>query len=103
MINHWALHHDPKAWDNVNEFRPERFLDSNGKLGPKPESWLPFSAGRRVCLGESVAKPELHLIFAALMQNFTWQLPDGVTADLSPDGNSFALVPKLHKLIIKNR
>ena len=103
MINHWALHHDPKAWNDVNEFIPERFLDADGKLGTKPINWLPFSAGRRVCLGESVAKPELHLIFACLMQRFTWRLPDGVTADLSPLGSSLIMYPRPHRMVIKPR
>ena len=103
MINHWALHHDPEVWENVNDFKPERFLDETGKLGPKPQNWLPFSAGRRVCLGESVAKPELHLIFAALMQKFKWRLPDGEKVDLSPTGNVFVLFPKPHTLIVEQR
>ena len=64
IINHWALHNDPNKWRDVDKFMPERYLNEEGKMGPKPESWLPFSAGRRVCLGESVAKPELHLLFA---------------------------------------
>ena len=103
MINHWALHHDPKKWEKVEEFIPERFLDGNGKLGPKPENWLPFSAGRRVCLGETVAKPKMHLIFACLIQRFIWRLADGIKADLSPDGNWFALIPKQHNFIIEDR
>ena len=103
MINHWALHHDPKTWEKVHEFIPERFLDADGKLGPKPENWLPFSAGRRVCLGETVAKPELHLIFACLIQRFNWRLADNEKADLRPDGGWFGLVPKQHKFIIEDR
>lgn len=103
MINHWALHHDPRNWKDVNDFQPERFLDENGKLGPKPDNWLPFGAGRRVCLGESVAKPELHLLFASLLQKFNWRLPDGVEADLEATGNTFGLIPKSQKLIIEER
>lgn len=103
VINHWALHHDSNAWENVNDFIPERFLDKDGKMGPKPESWLPFSAGRRVCLGESVAKPELHLLFACLMQRFSWRMPEGEKVDLTPTGNSFLLLPKLHQLIVEER
>lgn len=103
IINQWALHHDPLKWEKVNDFIPGRFLDENGKLGPKPENWLPFSAGRRVCLGETVAKPELHLLFACLLQKFKWRLADGVKADLSPDGNSFGMFPKPHNFIVEDR
>ena len=103
IINHWALHHDPNAWENVSNLIPERFLDTDGKMGPKPENWLPFSAGRRVCLGESVAKPELHLLFACLMQRFSWRMPEGEKIDLSPTGNSLLLFPKPHQLIVETR
>ena len=85
------------------EFKPERYLDEDGKLGPKPENWLPFSAGRRVCLGEMVAKPELHLIFACLMQRFNWSLEKGKKVDLSPDGSWFILEPKPHQMVITDR
>ena len=87
----------------MTEFIPERYLDKDGKLGPKPESWLPFSAGRRVCLGEMVAKPELHLIFASLMQKFNWSFPNGQKADIKPTGNMFVATPKPHRLVIKER
>ena len=103
VVNYWALHHDPTKWERVEDFIPERYLDETGKLGPKPENWLPFSAGRRVCLGETVAKPELHLIFAYLLQQFTWQLPEGVKPDLSPMGSWFSLNSKPHKFIVKER
>ena len=103
MVNHWALHHDPRKWEDVEDFKPQRFLDEHGNLGPKPENWLPFSAGRRVCLGEPVAKPEFHLIFACLMQKIRLRLPDGVKANLSPDKNVFGIIPKSHKMIIERR
>ena len=70
IINHWALHNDPSVWKDVYQFIPERFLDSNGKLGPKPKNWLPFSAGNKVCLGEGIVKPELlHLTMYKVAQN----------------------------------
>ena len=102
VINHWALHHDPSHWENVNIFIPERYLE-DGKLGPKPDSWLPFSAGRRVCLGESVAKPELHLIFACLLQAFKVSLPPGVAADLEPAGSMAGIIPKPYQLVFEER
>jgi cytochrome P450 len=103
VINHWALHNDPEQWPDVTAFRPERFLDDTGKLGPKPESWLPFSAGRRVCLGEAVAKPELLLIFACLMQKFTIKVPDGTKVDLSPAGGAFGVIPQKYKVLFEER
>ena len=103
VINHWALHHDPTVWENADHFIPERFLDTDGKLGPTPENWFPFSAGKRVCMGETVAKPELLLLFAALMQRFTWKIPTGRQVDLSPNGNMFSIYPKPHEMFVEKR
>ena len=103
LVNHWALHYDPSIWKDVDTFTPERFLDGNGKLGPKPENWFPFSAGKRVCLGEAIAKPELLLLFTALMHRFKWNIPEGSKVDLSPNGNVTFLYPKPHTLSVERR
>ncbi|XP_053403116.1 cytochrome P450 2D15-like [Mercenaria mercenaria] len=91
------------AWDDVDRFIPERYLDENGKLGPKPKNWLPFSAGKRVCLGEFVAKPELHLIFACLMQRYKWRMISGKCPDLAQVGGANGLIYKPYKVVVEKR
>ncbi|XP_002730381.1 cytochrome P450 1A5-like [Saccoglossus kowalevskii] len=75
--NLWNVHMNEKHWDKPEEFRPERFLDADGALLPHPDSFMPFSAGRRVCMGEALAKNELFLIFTSLFQNYTFKVPPG--------------------------
>jgi cytochrome P450 len=48
---------------------PERFLDENGCF-KKMEELVPFSLGKRVCLGESLARDELFLLLANLFHEF---------------------------------
>ncbi len=73
MINHIGIHFDPDEWEQPEQFKPERFLNENGQLLDKlPESFLPFSCGRRVCLGEDFAKKELFLIFTWLCGRYTF-------------------------------
>ena len=76
VINGWALHHDPKAWENPFSFKPSRFIDSDGSfVYPSDRCFLPFGCGPRVCLGESLAKTELFLFLARLLQRFTFRCP----------------------------
>ncbi|XP_071094304.1 steroid 17-alpha-hydroxylase/17,20 lyase-like [Haliotis cracherodii] len=103
FINHYALHQDPEQWRDPQVYNPDRFLDHDGKMAAKPESWLPFSAGRRVCLGESVAKPELHLLLAGIMRHFKVSLPPGAKVNLEPRGGSFANVPQDFELTFESR
>lgn len=103
IINHWALHNDPDKWDQPHLFRPERFLDSDGKLAPKPESWLPFSAGHRVCLGETVVKPELVLLLTFILKRLTISLPPGAKFDPQPIDSFLAGPPKPFKIVVTER
>ena len=56
-------------WAEGKKFRPERFLDNKGDI-VKDEHFIPFSVGKRQCLGETLAKTELFLFFTALVQQF---------------------------------
>ena len=60
---------DLKIWGDPKVFRPERFLDENGRL-IKPEEWIPFLFGPRNCLGESLARMELFLFLSSMLQKF---------------------------------
>ncbi|XP_075779482.1 cytochrome P450 2K4-like isoform X2 [Pelodiscus sinensis] len=77
---------DESQWEKPDTFNPEHFLDSEGKF-VKKEAFMPFSAGRRICAGENLAKMELFLFFTSLLQRFSFHPPPGVTAsdlDLTP-------------------
>ncbi|XP_038045430.1 cytochrome P450 2U1-like [Patiria miniata] len=75
FVNHWTIFHDPKSWKDPEKFDPTRFLSKDGKTVEKPEVFMPFSLGRRVCMGETLAKMELFLFFVNLLQRFTYSLP----------------------------
>ncbi|XP_078701774.1 cytochrome P450 2J1-like [Branchiostoma floridae x Branchiostoma belcheri] len=74
--NLWAVLHDPEVYPEPDVFKPERFLDDSGQFR-KGDNFIPFSMGRRVCLGEQLARMELFLFFTSLMQHFTFKLPGG--------------------------
>ena len=78
IFNFWAIHRDARQWEHPDEFRPERFLDSEGKLSSlSSKSYLPFGFGPRACLGQSLAMSELFLFLSRLTHEFRFSVPPG--------------------------
>ncbi|XP_076767828.1 cytochrome P450 2D10-like isoform X3 [Arvicanthis niloticus] len=67
---------DETVWEKPLHFHPEHFLDAQGHF-VKQEAFMPFSAGRRACLGEPLARMELFLFFTCLLQRFSFSVPTG--------------------------
>ncbi|CAH6791263.1 cytochrome P450 2D20 [Phodopus roborovskii] len=67
---------DETVWEKPLHFHPEHFLDAQGRF-VKHEAFMPFSAGRRACLGEPLARMELFLFFTRLLQRFSFSVPTG--------------------------
>ncbi|XP_057577980.1 cytochrome P450 1A2 [Hippopotamus amphibius kiboko] len=86
FINQWQVNHDPKLWGDPFEFRPERFLTADGTTISKTlnEKVMLFSMGRRRCIGEILAKSEIFLFLAILLQRLEFSVPPGVKVDLTP-------------------
>uniref|UniRef100_A0A8C6RMK8 Cytochrome P450 n=2 Tax=Nannospalax galili TaxID=1026970 RepID=A0A8C6RMK8_NANGA len=76
IANLFSVMKDERAWEKPLHFHPEHFLDSQGRF-VKPEAFVPFSAGRRACLGEPLARMELFLFFTCLLQRFSFSIPAG--------------------------
>ncbi|KAK6165415.1 hypothetical protein SNE40_022345 [Patella caerulea] len=73
--NLYACHHDSRYWKEPLKFKPERFLDSSGKVSKQPAALIPFSIGPRICAGEPLAKMELFLFFTNILQRFDVSTP----------------------------
>ncbi|KAL9969845.1 hypothetical protein ACROYT_G022113 [Oculina patagonica] len=77
LANTEAVHLDPKCWENPTVFNPYRHIDEFGKLVTNQGNFYPFGAGRRVCVGEALAKVELFLFVSWMLQKFTFVEDDG--------------------------
>ncbi|XP_037362629.1 cytochrome P450 2W1 [Talpa occidentalis] len=72
---------DKTQWDTPGQFNPGHFLDADGRFVNRA-AFLPFSAGRRVCVGESLARMELFLLFAGLLQRYRLLPPPGLSSTM---------------------
>ncbi|XP_078503726.1 cytochrome P450 2K1-like [Lissotriton helveticus] len=94
--------YDKSQFEKPDEFNPQHFLDSEGKFLNK-EALMNFGAGRRLCIGENLAKMELFIFFTSLMQSFSFRLPPGVThIDLTP-AIGFTTPPSPYEICAMNR
>ncbi|KAM3598030.1 uncharacterized protein V6R79_012537 [Siganus canaliculatus] len=95
---------DENEWEQPYNFYPAHFLDKEGNFR-KRDAFIPFSAGARVCVGESLARMELFLFFTSLIQHFRFTPPPGATEDdldLMPVVG-LTLTPQPHKLCAVGR
>ncbi|XP_051951822.1 cytochrome P450 2J2-like [Xyrauchen texanus] len=93
--------HDPEEWETPNTFNPKHFLDEHGQFRKK-SAFLPFSAGKRACLGEQLARMELFMFFTSLLQQFS--LSKSPDEEPSLDGEIwFTYAPAPYRICVSPR
>lgn len=74
LANLYGVHHDPNLWPDPDHFNPEaNFMRLNSEGGIEiinTEYLFQFGVGRRVCLGEALARQELWIFFVGLLQRY---------------------------------
>jgi len=106
FVNIWAIHRDPEAWEDPDEFYPERFLNNDIDFKGRDFELIPFGAGRRICPGLPLGIATVEMIIANLLNSFDWEMPGGMTKeDIDTEGlpglsrhkkNHLCLVAKNH-------
>jgi len=77
-INVFRIHRDPKYWKDPEKFDPHRWDENSDQLGPiTPHCFLPFSHGKRNCLGRKFAEIEGTLFLTMLAQNYRVEYAPG--------------------------
>ncbi|KAJ7112782.1 cytochrome P450 [Mycena crocata] len=94
IANAWAMNKDPEAYgSDVDEFKPQRYLDIHGNLAPLPpaladtkdEGHAAYGFGRRICVGRHVGNNSLFIDMAYIL----WAL----TIAPCKDGNGIPIMP----------
>lgn len=113
LVNGFHMQRDPANWESPEQFNPDRFMagpdcdielrGADAQNDPHHLKFLPMGTGRRACAGYSLAKVELFLQGAALMQNFEWLPPPG--EDKVPVAEVFgiAVSPAPYKIVGRYR
>ncbi|KAL0456319.1 UNVERIFIED_CONTAM: Trimethyltridecatetraene synthase [Sesamum latifolium] len=78
LINTWTIGRDPKSWDSLLEFLPERFMGKNIDMKGSNFSFLPFGSGRRRCPGYRLGLKLVQTILANLLHGLNFRLIDGM-------------------------
>lgn len=71
----WAVHRDPRFFDDPDQFKPERWSNGISEQLPK-YAYFPFGGGPRQCIGNYFAMMEIVLLLATIGQRFRFTLVD---------------------------
>ncbi|CAN6911125.1 unnamed protein product [Brassica oleracea var. botrytis] len=86
LVNVWAIHRDPKMWEEPEKFKPERF-EKEGE----DKKLMPFGMGRRACPGLGLALRLVTLALGSLVQCFEWERAGEEYVDMSEDEKGITL------------
>ncbi len=76
LISPWVLHRHRQLWHDPGRFDPERFSPARAAARPR-FSYLPFGAGRRICIGAAFAMAEATILLATIAQRYRLRLVSG--------------------------
>ncbi|XP_026819342.1 LOW QUALITY PROTEIN: cytochrome P450 307a1-like [Rhopalosiphum maidis] len=99
IINNYEINTSPAYWDNPSVFDPNRFI--HHKSGAKscirkPEYFLPFSTGKRTCIGQQLVSGFGLVLLAGILQRYEVK----ATAELAIPEARLALPPDTYPLIL---
>ncbi|XP_017043605.1 cytochrome P450 307a1 [Drosophila ficusphila] len=122
FINNYVLNNSDEYWVHPKEFNPLRFLEKPNEQSPKNSKgsdsgiesdkkklqlrkniphFLPFSIGKRTCIGQNLVRGFGFLILVNIMQRYNVSSNDLSTIKISPE--SLALPAKCFPLVLTPR
>ena len=93
---------DPVQFPEPRKFKPERFLGKDGNV-QKHDYLVPFGIGKRICMGESLAKNELFIFFARVIQRINIGVTNGRRPDAEEYFSGITRIPKPYDVSVSAR
>ncbi|XP_036032887.1 cytochrome P450 2G1 [Onychomys torridus] len=94
---------DPKYFRYPDAFYPQHFLDEQGCF-KKNDAFVAFSSGKRICVGEALARMELFLYFTSILQRFSLRsLVPPADINITHRISGFGNIPPTYKLCFMAR
>jgi cytochrome P450 len=76
LMSQWAVHRDPRWYDEPDQFIPERWSDGLERRLPR-FAYFPFGGGPRICIGNYFAMMEATLALASIARKWHVSIPAG--------------------------
>ncbi|KAH7931186.1 cytochrome P450 [Leucogyrophana mollusca] len=74
ILNTWAMSRDETVYPDASEFKPDRWLNSDGQLNDAQPPDFIFGFGRRICPGRHLADTSIWAAIALLLATFEFRI-----------------------------
>lgn len=92
----FPVHYSDDYYENSNDFKPERWLDADGKVkSARPFCFNTFSQGVRSCIGKQLALQEMKMFAVYFVSKFETEFE---TLDFKLNFKGFAYEPQPIKM-----
>ena len=106
LANIWAVHHDPNNFASPEEFCPERFVEGSKEsteMVLNKQCFMPFSEGRRKCIGTAMSKNMIMLTLVKLYQRYEFNTIDNKPLEVELEPLALGHIPKKFKISVRKR
>nr|XP_002121765.3 cytochrome P450 2C15 [Ciona intestinalis] len=77
IYNNWFINRNEKVFPDAEKFNPDRWIKKDGSFRKELlQHFFPFGIGKRSCAGESLARANLFIVVATLLQRVELLPPD---------------------------
>ncbi|RDA86144.1 hypothetical protein CP532_3015 [Ophiocordyceps camponoti-leonardi (nom. inval.)] len=94
----WFIHRDARNYSDVDEWRPERWMDPASNHGKSPMLWA-FGGGSRMCVGASLSYYLIRYILAIIYTNFTSEVVAKQTGMHEPGSMEDEILVQFRKIV----